>query len=58
MHLRTCKHGWEQCAPGESVPLVTLRGKMSILSMKYVKEMIKTELNCQASGKNSQAHFK
>ena len=30
---------------------------MSVPSMNYVKETIKTELNCQASDKNSRALF-
>lgn len=30
---------------------------MSVPSMSYVKETIKTELNCQASDKNSSALF-
>ena len=42
---------------GERVPLVIWREKMSVPSMNYVKETIKTELNCQASDKNSRALF-
>lgn len=48
---------WVGMCTGERVPLVTLREKMSVPSMSYVKETIKTELNCQASGMTSTALF-
>lgn len=41
----------------ERAPPVTLREKMSFPRLCYIKEMIKTGLNCQPSGKTNQALF-
>lgn len=56
VHLRACTRGWGRMYR-ECLPLVTWREKMSFPSMSYVKETIKTELNCQASGRISPALF-